>query len=89
MKDGLDILKLIVLDFKLQKAVNDQKVDLDIQFAQFYSDLEKDDYMIPFLFSKNPTEEKSGADEIEYYKEVADFDIVEFFRIVMKEIENE
>ena len=30
MKDGLDILKLIVLDFKLQKAVNDHKVDLDI-----------------------------------------------------------
>jgi hypothetical protein len=45
--------------------------------------------MIPLLFSKNPTEEKSGADEIEYYKEVANFDIVEFFRIVMKEIENE
>jgi hypothetical protein len=43
MKDGFDILKLIVLDFKLQKAVSDQKVDLDFLFAQFYSGLEKDD----------------------------------------------
>jgi hypothetical protein len=30
MKDGLNILKLIFLDFKLQEAVNGQKVDLDI-----------------------------------------------------------
>jgi hypothetical protein len=45
--------------------------------------------MIPLLFSKSPTEEKSGADEIEYYKEVANFDIVDFFKTVMLEIENE